>query len=49
MDIMREEVFGPVMPISSISSYDEAFSIANDSRYGLYGATIWMRGQRQSG
>jgi lactaldehyde dehydrogenase/glycolaldehyde dehydrogenase len=35
MDIMREEVFGPVMPISSISSYDEAFSIANDSRYGL--------------
>ena len=35
MDIMREEVFGPVMPIASISSYDEAFSIANDSRYGL--------------
>ena len=35
MDIMREEVFGPVMPIASISSYDEAFSTANDSRYGL--------------
>ena len=35
MEIMREEVFGPVMPIASISSYDEAFSVANDSRYGL--------------
>jgi lactaldehyde dehydrogenase / glycolaldehyde dehydrogenase len=35
MDIMREEVFGPVMPIASISSYDQAFSVANDSRYGL--------------
>jgi len=35
MDIMCEEVFGPVMPIASISSYDEAFSTANDSRYGL--------------
>jgi lactaldehyde dehydrogenase/glycolaldehyde dehydrogenase len=35
MAIMREEVFGPVMPIGSISSYDEAFDVANDSRYGL--------------
>jgi lactaldehyde dehydrogenase / glycolaldehyde dehydrogenase len=35
MDIMRQEVFGPVIPIAPISSYDEAFSIANDSRYGL--------------
>ncbi len=35
MDIMREEVFGPVMPVARVSSYEEAFSIANDSRYGL--------------
>ena len=35
MDIMREEVFGPVMPVARISSYEEAFGIANDSRYGL--------------
>ena len=35
MDIMREEVFGPVMPVAPISSYEEAFGIANDSRYGL--------------
>jgi lactaldehyde dehydrogenase / glycolaldehyde dehydrogenase len=35
MPIMREEVFGPVTPIMSVDSLAEAFSIANDSRYGL--------------
>ena len=35
MDIMREETFGPVSPIMSVSSLDEALSYANDSRYGL--------------
>lgn len=35
MDIMREETFGPVSPIMSVSSLDDALSYANDSRYGL--------------
>jgi lactaldehyde dehydrogenase/glycolaldehyde dehydrogenase len=35
MDIMREEVFGPVTPIARAGSYDEAFAIANETRYGL--------------
>jgi lactaldehyde dehydrogenase/glycolaldehyde dehydrogenase len=34
-DIMRSEIFGPVVPIMPIASFDEALSIANDSRYGL--------------
>jgi lactaldehyde dehydrogenase/glycolaldehyde dehydrogenase len=35
MDIMQEEVFGPVSPIMEIDSLEEAIKYANDSRYGL--------------
>jgi lactaldehyde dehydrogenase/glycolaldehyde dehydrogenase len=35
MDIVRDEVFGPVMPIVEIESLEEAIEYANDSRYGL--------------
>lgn len=35
MDIMRKEIFGPVLPIQSIDSLEEAISLANDSEYGL--------------
>jgi lactaldehyde dehydrogenase/glycolaldehyde dehydrogenase len=35
MQVMREEVFGPVTPITRANSFEEAFGIANDSRYGL--------------
>lgn len=35
MDVMREEVFGPVTPIAKVSTLDEAFELANDTRYGL--------------
>lgn len=35
MDVMREEVFGPVTPIARVETYDEAFALANDTRYGL--------------
>ncbi|MDP1732651.1 MAG: aldehyde dehydrogenase [Devosia sp.] len=34
-DIMRSEIFGPVVPIVPITSFDHALSIANDTRYGL--------------
>jgi lactaldehyde dehydrogenase/glycolaldehyde dehydrogenase len=42
MEIMREEVFGPVLPIVTFSSVDEALALANDSRYGLT-ATLYTR------
>jgi len=35
MEIMREETFGPVMPITRIDSLEEGMHHANDSRYGL--------------
>ncbi|HUY86877.1 MAG TPA: aldehyde dehydrogenase family protein, partial [Acidimicrobiales bacterium] len=35
MDIMRDETFGPVLPIMKVSSEDEALRMANDTQYGL--------------
>jgi succinate-semialdehyde dehydrogenase/glutarate-semialdehyde dehydrogenase len=35
MAIAREETFGPVVPITSIGSVDEAIRIVNASPYGL--------------
>jgi lactaldehyde dehydrogenase/glycolaldehyde dehydrogenase len=32
---MRQEIFGPVVPVMTISDFDEALSLANDSDYGL--------------
>jgi aldehyde dehydrogenase (NAD+) len=35
MKVMREETFGPVIPIRRVASVDEALRLANDTRYGL--------------
>ncbi|HEY5427918.1 MAG TPA: aldehyde dehydrogenase family protein [Solirubrobacteraceae bacterium] len=40
MRIMREEIFGPVLPIVVVDSEDEALALANDSDFGL-GASVW--------
>ena len=40
MRIMREEIFGPVLPIIVVDSEDEAVALANDSEFGL-GASVW--------
>lgn len=37
MAVWKEEVFGPVLPIVSFNSEDEAIALANDSPYGLGG------------
>ena len=39
MKIMREETFGPTIPIMTYRTFDEAIALANDSDYGL-GATL---------
>jgi succinate-semialdehyde dehydrogenase/glutarate-semialdehyde dehydrogenase len=40
MRIMKEEIFGPVLPIITVDSEAEAVKLANDSEFGL-GASIW--------
>jgi succinate-semialdehyde dehydrogenase/glutarate-semialdehyde dehydrogenase len=40
MRIMREEIFGPVVPIVTVEDEDEAIRLANDSEFGL-GASVW--------
>ena len=42
MRIMREEIFGPVVPIVVVDSEEEAIERANDSSFGL-GASIWTK------
>ena len=35
MQIIQEEVFGPVLPVMKFSTLDEAIALANDSEFGL--------------
>lgn len=42
MSVMREETFGPVLPIMMVDSEDEAIELANESDYGLC-ASVWTR------
>jgi acyl-CoA reductase-like NAD-dependent aldehyde dehydrogenase len=42
MRIMREETFGPVLPVMPFDTDEEAIRLANDSDYGL-AASIWTR------
>ncbi len=40
MTIMTDETFGPVMPVMTYETEEEAIALANDSRYGLSGAVF---------
>ena len=42
MCLFQEEIFGPVLGVTSFSSMDEAVKIANDTMFGL-GAGVWSR------
>jgi aldehyde dehydrogenase len=42
MRIFQEEIFGPVVAVTSFTDYDDAMAIANDTLYGL-GAGVWSR------
>lgn len=35
MEVMQDEIFGPVLPVMEIESFDEAIAIANRSAHGL--------------
>ena len=42
MRIFQEEIFGPVVSVTSFTDYANAIEIANDTLYGL-GAGVWSR------
>ncbi|HWX54887.1 MAG TPA: aldehyde dehydrogenase family protein [Verrucomicrobiae bacterium] len=49
MRVMQEETFGPVLPVSTFKTEDQAVAVANDSQFGL-AASVWTsdrdRGER---
>jgi aldehyde dehydrogenase len=42
MRIFQEEIFGPVLSVTTFKNEEEALAIANDTLYGL-GAGVWSR------
>ena len=42
MRIFQEEIFGPVVSVTSFADFDDAIKTANDTLYGL-GAGVWTR------
>ncbi|MCX4870272.1 aldehyde dehydrogenase [Streptomyces sp. NBC_00257] len=42
MRVFQEEIFGPVVAVTSFSDFDDAIGTANDTLYGL-GAGVWTR------
>jgi delta 1-pyrroline-5-carboxylate dehydrogenase len=45
VSLMRDETFGPVLPIALVDGPDDAVARANASRYGLT-ASLWTRDRR---
>lgn len=46
MRLMKEETFGPVLPVMAYDGEEEAVRLANDSEFGL-AASIWTRDRRR--
>ncbi|MFI8003388.1 aldehyde dehydrogenase family protein [Streptomyces sp. NPDC086010] len=42
MRVFQEEIFGPVVAVTSFADFDDAITTANDTLYGL-GAGVWTR------
>jgi len=44
MRVFQEEIFGPVVSVTTFKDFDDAIALANDTLYGL-GAGVWSRDQ----
>ncbi len=44
--LAREEIFGPVLSVIEVSSFNEAISVANDTDYGLCASIFTANGKR---
>ncbi|SEF85231.1 aldehyde dehydrogenase [Marinobacterium lutimaris] len=42
----REEIFGPVLSVITVSSYEEAIAVANDTEYGLAASVFTANGKK---
>jgi aldehyde dehydrogenase len=42
MRVFQEEIFGPVVSVTTFKDDDEPLAIVNDTLYGL-GASVWTR------
>jgi succinate-semialdehyde dehydrogenase/glutarate-semialdehyde dehydrogenase len=42
MTVMRDETFGPVLPVMTFKTEEEAVKLANDSQFGLT-ASVWTK------
>lgn len=47
MRIFQEEIFGPVLAVTTFKTAEEALAIANDTTFGL-GSAVWTRNMNQA-
>jgi acyl-CoA reductase-like NAD-dependent aldehyde dehydrogenase len=47
MDIVKDETFGPVIPVMRVSDEADALRLANDTRFGLHGS-VWSGNRRRA-
>ena len=44
--LAQEEIFGPVLSVITVASYDEAIQVANDTNYGLAASVFTANGKK---
>jgi len=44
--LAREEIFGPILSVITVSSFDEAIAVANDTEYGLAASIFTSNAKR---
>jgi acyl-CoA reductase-like NAD-dependent aldehyde dehydrogenase len=47
MEIVRDETFGPVIPVMRVADEGAALRMANDTRFGLHGS-VWSKDRRRA-